>query len=73
MSKDEWIWTITEVMEDFSPGMGVKLKWFHTGRRTTVGERVADTLWGHEGGGAGDAWGIGRVQQEECSVGQVAE
>ena len=44
MSKDEWIWTITEVMEVFSLGMGVKLKWFHTGRRTTVGERVADTL-----------------------------
>ena len=46
MSKDEWIWTITEVMEDFSLGMGVKLKWFHTGRRPAVGERVADTLSG---------------------------
>ena len=37
------------------------------------GEGGGHTLWGHEGGGAGDAWGIGRVQQEECSVGQVAE
>ena len=44
MSKDEWIWTIAKVMEDFCLGMRVKLKLFHTGRRTTVGERVADTL-----------------------------
>ena len=51
MSKDEWIWTITEVMEDFSLGMGVKLKWFHTGMRMTVGERVADTPQGGQGHG----------------------
>ena len=44
MSKDEWIWTIAKVMEDFCLGVGVKLKLFHTGRRMTVGERVADTL-----------------------------
>ena len=43
-SKDEWIWTIAKMMEDFCLGVGVKLKLFHTGRRTTVGERVADAL-----------------------------
>ena len=39
-SKDEWIWTIAKMMEDFCLGVGVKLKLFHTGRRTTVGERL---------------------------------
>ena len=43
-SKDEWIWTIAKMMEDFCLGVGVKLRLFHTGRRTTVGERVADAL-----------------------------
>ena len=43
-SKDEWIRTIAKMMEDFCLGVGVKLKLFHTGRRTTVGERVADAL-----------------------------
>ena len=43
-SKDECIWTIAKTMEDFCLGVGVKLRLFHTGRRTTVGERVADAL-----------------------------
>ena len=43
-SKDEWIWTIAKMMEDFCRGVGVKLRLFHTGRRTTAGERVADAL-----------------------------
>ena len=36
-SKDEWIYTIAKMMEDFCQGVGVKLRLFHTGRRTTVG------------------------------------
>ena len=43
-SKDEWIWRIAKMMEDFCLGVGVKLRLVHTGRRTTVGERVADAL-----------------------------
>ena len=43
-SKDEWIYTLAKMMEDFCQGVGVKLKLFHTGRRTTVGERVVDAL-----------------------------
>ena len=31
-------------MEDFCTGLGVKVKLFHTGRRTSKGERVADAL-----------------------------
>ena len=43
-SRDEWIYTLAKMMEDFCQGVGVKLKLFHTGRRTTVGERVVDAL-----------------------------
>ena len=31
-------------MNDMSKGLGVKAKIFHTGRRTSIGESVADAL-----------------------------
>ena len=43
-SRDEWIYTLAKFMEDFCTGLGVKVKLFHTGRRTSKGERVADAL-----------------------------
>ena len=43
-SRDEWIYTLAKFIDDFCTGMGVKVKLFHTGRRTSKGERVADAL-----------------------------
>jgi len=43
-SRDEYVWTLAKFMEDFGRGLGVKVKLFHTGRRTSKGERIADAL-----------------------------
>ena len=43
-SRDEYIWTLAKFMEDFCKGLGVRVKLFHTGRRTSKGERIADAL-----------------------------
>ena len=43
-SRCEYIYTLAKFIEDMSVGMGVQAKVFHTGRRTSSGERVADAL-----------------------------
>jgi hypothetical protein len=43
-SRDEYIWTLAKFMVDFGRGLGVKVRLFHTGRRTSGGERIADAL-----------------------------
>ena len=45
-SWDEYIDTLAKYIENMSEsvGLGVKAKIFHTGRRTSMGERVADAL-----------------------------
>ena len=43
-STDELIYTLAKFMEGFCAGLGVKVKLFHTGRRTSMGERVVDAL-----------------------------
>ena len=43
-STDEFIYILAKFMEDLCAGLGVKVKLFHTGRRTTMGERVVDAL-----------------------------
>ena len=35
---------MAKYIEDMNVGLGVKAKIFHTGRRTSIGERVADAL-----------------------------
>ena len=43
-SRDDYIYTLAKLVEDFCAGVGLSVKLFHTGRRTSVGERVADAL-----------------------------
>ena len=43
-SRDDYIYTLAKLVEDFCAGVGLRVKLFHTGRRTSVGERVADAL-----------------------------
>ena len=43
-SRDAYIWTLAKFMEDFCKGLGVKIKLFHTGWRTSMGERVPDAF-----------------------------
>ena len=38
------IYTLAKCLQDFCEGVGVLVKVFHTGRRTSAGERVADAL-----------------------------
>ena len=43
-SRDDYICTLAKCLQDFCMGVGVIVKIFHTGRRTSPGERVADAL-----------------------------
>ena len=43
-SRDDFIYTLAKCLEDFCTGIGVLVKIFHTGRRTSTGERFADAL-----------------------------
>ena len=43
-SRCEFIYTLAKYVSDFCRCIGVQEKIFHTGRRTSVGERVADAL-----------------------------
>ena len=43
-SRDDYIYTLAKCLQDFCTGIGVLVKVFHTGRRTSAGERVADAL-----------------------------
>ena len=43
-SRDDYIYTLAKCLQDFCTGVGVLVKIFHTGRRTSPGERVADAL-----------------------------
>jgi hypothetical protein len=43
-SRCDYIYTLAKFIEDMSLGLGVQAKVFHTGRRTSSGERVADAL-----------------------------
>ena len=43
-SRCEFIYTLAKYVSDFCRCIGVQAKIFHTGRRTSVGERVADAL-----------------------------
>ena len=43
-SRDDYIYTLAKCLQDFCTGIGVLVKVFHAGRRTSAGERVADAL-----------------------------
>ena len=43
-SSDEYIWTLAKCLADLSLGLGVQIKVFHTRRRTSVGDELADDL-----------------------------
>ena len=43
-SKCEFVYSMAKFIQDMSEGMGVNIKVFHTGRRTTAGERICDAL-----------------------------
>ena len=43
-SRCEYVYTMAKYIADMSAGMGVNIKLFHTGRRTTAGERICDAL-----------------------------
>ena len=44
ISKCEYIYTLAKFIQDMASGIGVDIKLFHTGRRTTMEERIADAL-----------------------------
>jgi hypothetical protein len=43
-STDEVIWTLSKCLASLSEGLGVQVRVFHTGRRTNLGDKVADDL-----------------------------
>ena len=43
-STDEIIWTLSKCLAALSEGLGVQIRVFHTGRRTSLGDKVADDL-----------------------------
>ena len=43
-STDEIIWTLSKCLATLAEGLGVQIKVFHTGRRTSLGDKVADDL-----------------------------
>ena len=43
-STNEYIWTLIKCLADLSEGLGVTIKVFHTSRRTSVGDQLADDL-----------------------------
>ena len=47
-SKDLHIYTIAKALNDVCLGLGARMKVYHTGRRTSVGDKVVDHLSKHE-------------------------
>jgi hypothetical protein len=43
-STDEIIWTLSKCLATLAEGLGVQIRVFHTGRRTSLGDKVADDL-----------------------------
>ena len=43
-SADEIIWTLSKALADLAEGLGVPIKVYHTSRRTSLGDQVADDL-----------------------------
>ena len=43
-SRDEILWTISKAVADLAEGLGVPIRVFHTARRTSLGDKVADDL-----------------------------
>ena len=43
-STDEVIWTLSKCLATLAEGLGVQIRVFHTGRRTSLGDKVADDL-----------------------------
>ena len=41
-SRCEYVYSMAKFIQDMSEGMRVNIKLFHTGRRTTAGERICD-------------------------------
>ena len=41
---DEIIWTLSKALADLAEGLGVPINVFHTSRRTSLGDRIADDL-----------------------------
>ena len=45
-SRCEFVYSMAKFIQDMLKGMGVNIKLFHTGRRTTAGERICDAQKG---------------------------
>ena len=43
-STDEIIYTLSKCLKDVADGLGIQVAVFHTGRRTSVGDQIADDL-----------------------------
>ena len=43
-STDKVIYTLSKCLKDVADGLGIQVAVFHTGRRTSVGDQVADDL-----------------------------
>ena len=43
-SEDEILWTLSKALADLAEGLGVPIRVFHTARRTSLGDKVADDL-----------------------------
>ena len=43
-SRDEKIWTVAKFIDDIAEGLGIRVKVFHTSRRSELGEKLADHL-----------------------------
>ena len=41
---DEIIYTLSKCLKDVADGLGIQVVVFHTGRRTSVGDQIADDL-----------------------------
>ena len=43
-SRDEHVWTLVNCLDSLARGLGVRIKVFHTRRRTNLGDQIADDL-----------------------------
>ena len=43
-STDEYVWTLSKCVATLAEGLGVQIKVFHTSRRTSLGDKIADDL-----------------------------
>ena len=43
-SRDEHVWTLVNCLDSLARGLGVGIKVFHTRRRTSLGDQIADDL-----------------------------